>query len=288
MNIIIGASGQVGSMVVKNLLQNGQPVRAIVRSAAKEQVLLDQGAETFVADAHDRENLIQAFQGGRALFIITPEDGASEDVLADAKALLDNYRFAIRRSSIHKIVAISSMGAQYNEGTGNLLISNILEQTFTDSEVEQIFIRPAYYFSNWLFNFQGAKESGILPTFFPPDLQIPMVAPADVAALAAKLMPGGPGGNKIYELEGPRTYSANDVAQALSKHSGKEIIAEELPREEWGKVISAMGFTPDATKNFIEMTAFVRTGRSGAQKEGTIWLQSETTLETFLEQTIQS
>ncbi|WP_204353282.1 NmrA family NAD(P)-binding protein [Pedobacter yulinensis] len=287
MNIIVGASGQVGSMVVENLLKDGAPVRGIVRSEEKRIALLDKGAEAFVADAHDREAMIRAFQDGRALFIITPESGQSNDILAETKAILDNYRFAIRRSSVQKIVGISSMGAQFSENSGNLLMSFMLEQNFTDSEVEQIFIRPAYYFSNWMMGYDEAIRTGVLPTFFPPDLPIPMVAPADVAALAAKLMPGGLGASKIYELEGPRQYSADEVAAAFAKISGKEVKARQIPREEWEQVISGMGFTADGTRNFIQMTELVASGQAGPQKQGTVWLQAETTLEDFLLQTLK-
>ena len=50
MNIILGATGQVGSMLVDNLLGKGQPVRAVVRDGLKAQGLKNKGVEVKIAD----------------------------------------------------------------------------------------------------------------------------------------------------------------------------------------------------------------------------------------------
>jgi uncharacterized protein YbjT (DUF2867 family) len=123
-----------------------------VRDEKKAAKLKQQGAEAAIADANDLPALTEAFKDGDTLFVITPEDIHAEDILGDAKKLLDNYRGAIENSPIKRVVGLSSMGAQYSEGTGNLLMSYMLEHNFNDIGVSKTFIRPAYYFSNWMLS----------------------------------------------------------------------------------------------------------------------------------------
>lgn len=158
MNIILGATGQIGSMLIDNLLRKGQPVRAVVRNEFKAQKLKNKGAEVKIADYFDVEALKEAFQGGDSVFLLTPENPESRDFLSDIQRIILNYREAILSSRITKVVGLSSMGAQHESGTGNLLASYMLEHAFSDLEIEQIFIRPAYYFSNWLGYLELVKE----------------------------------------------------------------------------------------------------------------------------------
>ncbi|WP_269850331.1 SDR family oxidoreductase [Methanosarcina horonobensis] len=166
MNLILGATGQIGSMLVDNLLKKGQPVRAVIRNGLKAQELKNKGAEVKIADYFDVEALKVAFQGGSSVFLLTPENPQSENFISETQMIINNYREAISSSGVTKIIGLSSMGAQHESGTGNLVASYILEHAFSDLKIEQIFVRPAYYFSNWLRYLEPVKEYGILPTFF--------------------------------------------------------------------------------------------------------------------------
>lgn len=70
MNIILGATGQIGSMLVDNLLKNGQPVRAVVRNDFKAQKLKNKGVEVRIADYFDVEALKKSLSGRKFSFFI--------------------------------------------------------------------------------------------------------------------------------------------------------------------------------------------------------------------------
>ena len=57
MYIIMGATGNTGSVVARELLARGQEVRAIGRTADRLQPLAKLGAEPFVADVADAGTL---------------------------------------------------------------------------------------------------------------------------------------------------------------------------------------------------------------------------------------
>jgi uncharacterized protein YbjT (DUF2867 family) len=283
MHIITGASGQVGSAVAANLIKKGESVKGIIRNEKKAGKLKEQGASVGIADIHDPEALAGACRDGHTFFAITPETGKEKDVLGDMAIVLDNYRKAVEGSSIKRIVGLSSMGAQFTEKSGNLLMSHMLEQAFKGLDVQQSFIRPAYYFSNWLLYLPVIKEQKILPTFFPPDLSIPMASPMDVADLAATVLLGKD--EKIYELEGPATYSSDDVAAAFSEALGIPVKTQQILREQWDSTLADAGFSPDGIKNFIEMTETVVDGR--AKPEGThTTVTGKTTLQEFIRKAV--
>ncbi|MBW8684941.1 NmrA family NAD(P)-binding protein [Chitinophaga rhizophila] len=284
MDIILGASGQVGSGIVNHLMEKGASVKAIIRDEKKAPQLEKTGAKVAIADANDLPALVAAFQDGSTLFALTPESGHERNVIGETTDILENYRKALAHSPIKKVVGLSSIGAQYESGTGNLVMSYLLEHAFTAMPVKQIFVRPAYYFSNWMMYLETVKETGVLPTFFPVDLSIPMVSPEEVAAFVANVIQKEDEDGKIFELTGPSTYSSNDVAKAFSEALGKEVKAVQTPREEWESTLRGIGFSPDAIRNFVEMTQAVIAGKAVPEKNGTVQVELKTTLSEYIKQ----
>src|SRR5690606_38282710 len=88
MNIIVGATGQVGSQVIQQLKQQGYPVRAVVRNKDK---LADPSMDWRRADLMHEAELVSAFEGGTSAFVLTPENPASKDILGDTERIVSNY-----------------------------------------------------------------------------------------------------------------------------------------------------------------------------------------------------
>ena len=57
MYTILGATGNIGSVITKQLLEKGETVRVVGRNAARLQQYVHRGAEAFVADIKDAEAL---------------------------------------------------------------------------------------------------------------------------------------------------------------------------------------------------------------------------------------
>lgn len=286
MNIVLGASGQVGSAITDFLIEKKVPVRAVIRDAEKAEKLKKKGIEVAIADYFDVEKLEKAVEGGELIFLLTPETGMSDDVLGDTKRILENYRKAIENSGIKSIIGLSSVGAQYEKNTGNLLMSNMLEHEFVNLQINQVFVRPSYYFSNWMMSVDLAKEHGILPTFFPPDLKIYMNSPIDVAEFIGNKISNGISKTELIELVGPQKYSPNDIAREMAKALGREVKAQEVPREKWEETMKGVGFSDDAVKNFVEMTQLVADGKAVPEGKEQKPVVLKTTFEDYLKEII--
>nr|WP_294948216.1 NmrA family NAD(P)-binding protein [uncultured Mucilaginibacter sp.] len=287
MNIILGASGQVGGAIAAALLKNKQQVKAVVRDEEKGGKLKAQGAAIALADATDRPSLIKATEGGSTLFVLTPESPGTVDILGEAEQILANYRTAAEVAGIKRIVGLSSMGAQHKEGTGTLKVSYLLEHAFDGLNIDTTFVRPAYYFSNWLPGLKEAQETSILHTFFPVDMALPMISPMDVAKVIADIIADTKDTAKINEVEGPEYYTSADVAAAGSKIMGKTIKAEQIPHAQWEQALQKMGMKPDGIKNFIEMTDAVIAGKAKPEHGVTAPLKGETTLQQYIAEAVK-
>lgn len=287
MNIILGASGQVGSAITDFLLQKNLPVKGVIRDAEKADELEKRGAAVYIADYTDLSSLKTALNDGTTVFLLTPENVHSHDLLGDTKSMLENYRLAVESSPIEKIVGLSSIGAQHATGTGNLQMSYMLEHAFAGLPVQQVFIRPAYYYSNWLAYLSTAEKPGILPTFFPVDLKIPMISPIDVARFAADIISNDiEGKSKVYELTGPEMYSAGNVADIMEEALNRDVEPQQIPREHWEETLRQVGFSKDAVNNLIKMSEAVIDGRASPEGRGTDTIEMPTTLKQYLNKAI--
>ncbi len=279
MNIILGASGQVGSHIVKVLTKSNAKVRAVVR---KTKVQFDSNVEVRSADILELDELKSAMEGGETVFLFTPENPSSQNLLGDTERIIDNYRTAIQSTGIKRIVGLSSIGAHLDGDTGNFRMSRMLEKSFDDIDVKKTFVRPAYYYSNWLGFLQPMKEYGILPSFFPEDLKIEMTSPLDVAEFIAEQVIGKPTEDKnIIELVGPKKYSSRDVAEIFSHHLDKEIKVQPIAQEKWKETLTSAGFTDNTARNLIAMTRCVVDKLAVPEFPKQV-LQRETSLQQYL------
>ncbi len=276
MNLILGGTGRVGSAVIKSLIPE-EPVVTVIRNSATSGNLKEKGINIKIADYRDGEAMKHAFKGVKTAFLITPENMRSPDIFKEHEILLQNYKNALQINQVQKIVGLSSMGAHHNQATGNLLLSHNLEKLDSQSLKTRIFLRPAYYFSNWLNYLPLVKKEKILPSFFPPDLKIPMISPKAVGEFAANLIKDKTLGSKTIELEGPKQYSTNDIATIFSEVLQQNIAVLPIPPEKWKEHLDNAGFSESAGKGLIKMTQAVIEGKTmpenNTQKAGTTFYE---------------
>ncbi len=77
--------------------------------------------------------------------LMTPENPKSDNQIALVRQMINNFRKAIKLNGINKITGLSTMGAHHKSGTGNLYASHLLENAFSDCQIEKTFVRPAYF-----------------------------------------------------------------------------------------------------------------------------------------------
>ena len=106
--VILGASGNTGSIVADSLLLNGKTVRVVGRDARRLQRFADKGAEVFIADWSDAAALAKAFNRAHAAYLMLPPAKSREHQEQESAAIAQ----AVKESGIRYAVHLSSYGAQ--------------------------------------------------------------------------------------------------------------------------------------------------------------------------------
>lgn len=255
MHLILGASGHIGSALAHLLLAQGEPVTVVLHTPQQMTSWQQAGAEVAVVDVHDVGALRRVFRQGQRLFLLNPPAAPSTDTAVEERKTLTAILAALDGSGLHKIVAESTYGAQPGAHLGDLGVLYELEQGLAAQRIPTSVIRAAYYFSNWDSALQTAQQKGKVHALYPPDFKLPMVAPQDIAQVAARLLTEYVANTGLYYVEGPQLYSPTDVAEAFGAALQKPVTVESAPRAQWLLILGAMGFSPKAAASFAAMTA---------------------------------
>lgn len=241
MYVITGATGKVGGVVARTLIEAGESARVVVRDAQKGMEWEELGCEVAVARMEDATALATAFKGASAVFILPPPIFDPSPGFPEVRAVVAAVRSALRRVRPVRVVCISTIGAQATRS--NLLTQlTIVERELGELPVPVAFLRPAWYMENYSWDVASARDSGVLPSFLQPlEKPVPMVATADVGRVAAEMLRQNWTGRRVVELEGPRRVTPNEVAATFVRLLGRSVRAEAVPREIWRDLFTMEG-----------------------------------------------
>lgn len=268
MYAIAGVSGHVGSVAAETLLSQGKPVRVIVRDASKGAPWAARGAEVAVADLSDEAALTRALTGASGAFVLLPptQTATSDHPVEDNQRLARTIAAAVRASALAHVVLLSSVGAQHADGTGPIKALHYAEQQLVATGAAVTAVRASYFQENWGASL-GALAQGILPTFVPKQVRYAQVATRDIGrTVASALVEGGTRGALVpIELAGPRDYTGDDVAAALSRLTGKTIPAIDVPLDQVVPTFTQFGLSAAMAELYREMYEGILRGHVVAQ-----------------------
>src|ERR1700749_2959423 len=187
MYVIVGATGNTGSIVAEKLLAQGEKVRAIGRNKAKLEKLAGQGAETAGGEVTDAAFLTKAFDGARAVYFMVPPDGTSNDYRGFQRSVIEAGASALEKAKVRYVVALSSFGADKESGCGPVSGIHEMETRFAKIPVLNVlFLRPGYFMENLLGQVGAIQNFGVVASPVLPDLPLPAIATEDIGVAAAE------------------------------------------------------------------------------------------------------
>ena len=222
MYVIMGATGNIGSKLANMLLDKGEKVKVIGRSAERLQPFVDRGGIAAIGDVADVGFLTNAFKGADAVFVLIPPDYQTKDFRKYYNELGDNTVNAIQKSGVKNVVFLSSHGAHLPDKTGPIKGLHDVEQKLnTMDDVNVHHLRPTYFMENLLANIGMIKNMGMNGGGIIGDRKMPMIATKDIAPVAAEhLLKRDFSGKTAHELLGEREVTMNEVTKVLGKRIG--------------------------------------------------------------------
>jgi uncharacterized protein YbjT (DUF2867 family) len=288
MYVVIGATGNTGSVVAKELLARGQKVRAIGRTADALQPPIKLGAEPFVADIMDAGTLARAFTGAQAIYVILPPDVRSEDVNVHSKRASDALASAVEKARITHAVALSSIGADKTEKTGSVAGLTYLEQKLHHiAGLHLLCLRSGYFMENTLAQIGMLQAIGKTGGPLRADLKLPMIATRDIGAFAANaLLKLNFNGKHTHELLGQRDLDMNEATAIIGKAIGKpDLQYVQLPREQVRAGLMQVGVSGNMADLLLEMADSLNSGFMRSLEKRSPDNTTPTSFESFVAET---
>jgi len=287
MYTVLGATGNIGSVITKKLLEKGEKVRVVARNAGRLQQYVHKGAEAFVADVKDAEALTKALTGVRAAFLMMPPGATSPDYRAEQELESFAISTAVRNSGLQYAVNLSSIGAQAPAGTGPILGLHDCERKLNAVEkLNVLHLRPAYFMENHLSATEMIQMMGIFAGALRPDLKVPMIATRDIGAYAAeRLLKLDFSGKQMQELHGERDLSMTEVAAVISRAIGKpDLRYLQFTYEQVEQTLVQMGIAAKTAAYFMEMFQGMNDGIVAGLEPRSAANTTPSSIETFVKE----
>ncbi|MFI1916757.1 NAD(P)H-binding protein [Nocardia sp. NPDC020380] len=215
MIVVSGATGNVGTELVRALARAGEPVRALVRDPGK--VTPPPGVEAIAADLTSPDSLGPVFEEARALFLLPGYPGVAQ---------------AAAKAGVEHIVQLSGVSAGTgNHGNAVTRYMAASEQEVIESGVAWTILRPCAFDSNalrWLPQLAGGDTVRV--TF--PQVRTASLDPYDLAAVAARAFADPAYRGEILWPTGPEAQLPAEQVSVLGGLLGRNLHSVELSNDE--------------------------------------------------------
>jgi len=255
MILVTGATGNIGSELVRLLLAKKEKVRVLARDPAKASARLGAGVEVVQGDLDQPESLAAALAGVDKAFLLASIPGQEERFIEAAK-----------KAGVKYLVQNSTGGVP--RGVGSAPVHAAGEKALqASSGMAWTILRPSEFMSNmlWLRDAIIGQGSIFRPT---GDGKAAFIHPHDIAAAAAQVLtaPGHEG--KTYELTGPQALSGAEVATILGAATGRTIRHVDVPLAAVRDQMSALGMPPPLLDAVLGYYVSVKEGHEAKIEPG--------------------
>jgi uncharacterized protein YbjT (DUF2867 family) len=285
MYVVLGASGNTGHIVAKNLLVHGEKVRVVGRNAAHLQPLAAQGAEAFIGDVSNADSLTKAFHKADAAYVMIPPNPTSNDFRGYQETVSDAIAAAVKTAGVTHVVSLSSFGADKESGTGPVVGLHTLEQKLNQIDGPNVLhLRAGYFMENTLPQVGAIRMTGSAIGPVSPDLKLPMIATRDIGEAAADaLLRLGFRGKQTRELQGQRDLDYTEAAAIIGKAIGKPALGYiQAPVDQLRAAMVQMGMSDNFVGLILEMAGALNRGHMRALEPRTSHNTTPTSFETFV------
>lgn len=256
MILVIGGTGTVGRHVVAELLTRGANFAVGSRHPEKVNELVGPEVRVVPLDLDNEASVKQAVRSAGKLFLLTPGESAHDE---QAMRVIE----AARGAGTGHVVRLSAYGADANPTYSVGRIHREVELALLASGVTSTILRANHFMENTLAFAPRIKVAG---NFSTPsaDARISHIAAKDIGAAAAHILMNEGFENQSLDLSGPEANTMAEVADALSRATGRNIEYVPVTDDEWRQIVAAAGMPALYIDALLELYDFDRAGNMSA------------------------
>jgi uncharacterized protein YbjT (DUF2867 family) len=224
MILVCGATGKVGSEVVRQLSQAGVECRALVHDPAKADSIRFPNVEIVPGDFARPETLLAALAAVDRVFL-----AASPDL--QQPEMEGNMIRACQQTGVQCIVKLSVLGAAADSDVPFRRWNGQIEQQLKQSGIPWTILQPNAFMQSLLQSADVILSAG---TFYLPmgDARVSHIDVRDVAAVAVACLTEQRCQNQTYVLTGPEAITYSECADALTQALGRPVRYQAVSLEE--------------------------------------------------------
>lgn len=254
MILITGASGMVGGAVLEEVRKTKEKVRALYRKV-EEGKKAPPDVEEVVGDFADKGSLKLALNGVETVFLVCSP-------IPQLVELESNVIDACRENGVRHVVLNSALGAgDYAKSFPSW--HRKVEDKLKGSGLAWTILRPNGFMQNLVtYNAGSIRSEGAFYAAM-GEAKTSLIDVRDIAAAAAKLLrePEKHAG-KTYELNGPEAFSNAEVAERITRATGRAVKFVDIPEEAQRKAMLDMGTPEWMVTALLELQEYYRMGKA--------------------------
>ena len=256
MIVITAASGNLGRLVLEDLLGRGVPaaeIRAVVRDPAKLADYAERGVQVVQGDYTDQESLVAALEGADKLLLISSMGGDEERIKHHLNAIAAAKRAGVKHLAYTSIPHADGNAIRFS------WVHKETEEAIRQSGIPFTFLRNNWYFENVTGAIDAALEHGAI-IGANGEGSIAYASRADYAAAAAVVLSGEGHEGKVYELTGDVAFTPAEFAAEISAQSGKPVVYTLLSEQEYAKALEDFGVPAAITGDLAQADVAISQG----------------------------
>lgn len=221
--LVTCATGNVGRQLVGQLMERNQPVLAATRQPEKARDILGPEVELVRFDFALPETYKAAFNEVDRLFLLTPTEAP------DLVGMMTELITYAKGVGLQHIVNMSYMGVERSEHDP----FGMIEMLVDESGIPRTFIQPNWFMQNfvtWDLEEILEREAVIAPA---EEAKTSFVDTRDIAAVATAALTEKGHMGKTYVVTGPEALTHGQIAESISRHSGRNIKYESVSENEY-------------------------------------------------------
>jgi uncharacterized protein YbjT (DUF2867 family) len=220
---VLGATGNIGTAVLKNLKNRNVEVFAGVQSEKDFNKVAQLGATPILVNFTDQKSLNETIKGKDRVFLVTP-------LMQNPETITKMVINASKQNGVKHLVRSTASGADSKGQIQMARWAGASEDLIKASGLNYTILRPYSFLQNFInFHSQTIKQYNgfYLPT---GDAKLSMIDINDLGEVAAIALTSDTHFGKIYELSG-QTYTNEVLAETLSAILGKKVTYIDVPEE---------------------------------------------------------
>jgi len=235
MILVVGATGHLGSEIVRRLRQRGEAVRGLVRTTSdpeKIAQLREAGAEVFTGNIRDRASLDGACKGVKTVIstvtiIATaqPGDSFQDTDAAGTISLIE----AAKDAGVDHFIFVSFDHSRFPD-TPLTDAKRAVEHHLKEGGIDYTILHPPLYMETWLGpHLFGDPNTGQVKIFGKGDGHVPYISLNDVAEVAVRATSLPSARNATIAFGGPEGISQNDAVRMFEEALGQPLTVTAIP-----------------------------------------------------------